>query len=193
MGRSIPSFRQLLEIEKLKWSTFKRLLPTKIDKQKFDKLFDNVRLYTSYVGNASNHVPLESVFMAAIFHNYKQILQITKEDIAIDESTLKEDLTSLLKNKPTDKILFYRYNKKWYGLIYSLHKGDRLILLKMILDICSYNEQASKIINIHDSQSSIDFLFFLLAMILQQKRIDRLNVGDTKKNRDVTLLDFMLE
>ena len=114
-------------------------------------------------------------------------------DPTIDEQSLEAELVSLFAYKPTGKILFYRYNKKWYGLIYSLHKGDRLILLKMILDICSYNEQASKIINIHDSQSSIDFLFFLLAMILQQKRIDRLNVGDTKKNRDVTLLDFMLE
>jgi hypothetical protein len=27
MGRTIPSFRQLLEIEKLDWSTFKKLLP----------------------------------------------------------------------------------------------------------------------------------------------------------------------
>jgi hypothetical protein len=46
MRRSIPSFRQLLEIEKLKLSSFKRLLPTKKDKQEFDKLFDNVALYT---------------------------------------------------------------------------------------------------------------------------------------------------
>ena len=83
MGRSIPSFRQLLEIEKLKWSSFKRLLPTKKDKQEFDKVFDNVKLYTSYLGNASNPVPLESVFMGAIFHNYKQLLQITKEDTTI--------------------------------------------------------------------------------------------------------------
>ena len=74
MGRSIPSFRQLLEIEKLKWSSFKRLLPTKIDKQEFDKVFDSVKLYTTYLGNASNPVPLESVLMGAIFHDYKQPL-----------------------------------------------------------------------------------------------------------------------
>jgi len=95
MGRSIPSFRQLLEIEKLKWSFFKRLLPAKRDKQEFDKVFDNVRLYTSYVGNATNPLPLESVFMGAVFHNYKQLLQITaKEDTVIDESTLKGKRTS---------------------------------------------------------------------------------------------------
>ena len=188
MGRSIPSFRQLLEIERLKWFTFKKWLPTKKDKQEFDKVFDNVSLYTSYLGNASNPIPLESVFMGAIFHNYKQILKLTKdEDTTIDEDSLKEELVSLLETKSEAKILFYRYSKKWHGFIYALHKEDRLILLKMVLVVCSYKECTINIINIHDSQSNIDFLFFLLSMILQQKRINRLN---TDKKR-ITLLDFM--
>ena len=33
MGRTIPSFRQLLEIEKLDWSGYKKSLPTKKDKK----------------------------------------------------------------------------------------------------------------------------------------------------------------
>src|SRR6476646_3071210 len=77
MGRSIPSFRQLLEIEKLKITSFKKMLPTKKDKQEFDEIFDNVRLYTSYMGNASNPIPLESILMGAILHNYKQLLQLS--------------------------------------------------------------------------------------------------------------------
>jgi len=191
MGRSIPSFRQILEIERIKLSTFKRLLPTKKDKQEFDKVFDNVALYTSYLGNASNPIPLESVFMGAIFHNYKLILQITREDTIIDEESLRQDLVSLLENKPEGKILFYRFSKKWYGFIYSIHKEDRLILLKMVLEVCSCDEGAINIINIEDSQSPIDFLFFLLAIILQQRRIGRLNASYKKK--DVTLLDFMYQ
>ena len=98
MGRSIPSFGQLLQIEKLNWSFFKKKLPTKKDKQEFDKVFDNVALYAAYLGNASNHIPLESAFMGAIFHNYKQLLQLTKEDdITINEESLKDDLQSLLE------------------------------------------------------------------------------------------------
>ncbi len=190
MGRSIPSFRQLLEIEKLRMNSFKKMLPTKKDRQEFDEIFDNVRLYTSYLGNSSNIIPLESIFMGAIFHNYKQILQITKEDTAIDESTLEYGLTSLLETKPEGKVLFYRYSKKWHGFISALHKEDRLILLKMILEVCGYNEYTSNIINIKDSQSNIDFLFLLLAMIIQQNRINILNVDGTKK-KGVTLLDFM--
>ena len=76
----------------------------------------------------------------------------------------------------------------WF--LYSLHKEDRLILLKMILDICCYNECAINAINVQDSQSNIDHLFFLLAMILQQKRINGLNAGCSKKKKEVTLLDF---
>ena len=61
-------------------------------------MFDNVKFYTSYLGNASNRIPLESVFMGAIFHNYKQLLQIAKEDdIVIDEDSLIENLESYLK------------------------------------------------------------------------------------------------
>ena len=80
MGRTIPSFRQLLEIEKLDWSAFKKLLPTKKDKQVFDEIFENAKLYTSYLGNASNPIVLESVIMGVIFHNYKQLLQVSKEE-----------------------------------------------------------------------------------------------------------------
>jgi hypothetical protein len=151
-------------------------------------VFDNVRLYTSYLGNASNPVPLESVFMGAIFHNYKQLLQITKKDTSIDERTLEYELTSLLENKLEGKILFYRFSKKWYGFFTVPHKEDRLILMKMILEICIYNECVNNVINNQDSQSNIDSLFYLLAMLLQQKRIDEINA--TCK-RDITLLDFM--
>jgi hypothetical protein len=41
MVRTIPSFRQLLEIEKLDWFSFKKQLPSKKDKQSFDEIFEN--------------------------------------------------------------------------------------------------------------------------------------------------------
>jgi hypothetical protein len=130
--------------------------------------------------------------MGAVFHDYKQLLQVTaKEDTIIDEDSLKGELVLLLETKPEGKILFYRYSKKWHGFIYALHKEDRLILLKMVLEVCSYDENAINIINIQDSESSIDFLFFLLSILLQQKRINMLNADENKKTKDATLLDFM--
>jgi hypothetical protein len=127
------------------------LLPTKEDKQEFDKVFDNVVLYTSYLVNASNSISLESVFMDVIFHNYKLILQIIREDTTIDEESLRQDMPLLLNCKPEGKILFYRFSKKWYGFFTVPHKEDRLILLKMILEICRYSEFTNNIINIQDS------------------------------------------
>ena len=76
----------------------------------------------------------------------------------------------------------------WFDILSSQRKG--LILLKMMLDICSYNEEVSKVIGTQDFQSPIDYLFFLLALLQQQKRINRLNI---EKKKQVTLLDFTYE
>jgi len=45
----------------------------------------------------------------------------------------------------------------------------------MVLEVYSYDECAINIINIQDSQAPIDYFFFLFGMLLQQKRINRLN------------------
>ena len=67
-------------------------------------------------------------------------MQMTKEDIAIDKEYLDADLVSLLEGTPHEaKKLFYRFIKKWPDFLESLDKEDRLILLKMILEICDYN------------------------------------------------------
>jgi hypothetical protein len=189
MGRTIPSFRQLLEIEKLDWSTFKKLLPTKKDKQAFDEIFENAKLYTSYLGNTSNPIVLESVIMGSLFQNYKVLIHENKEGSSVNTDSLKEELLSLLDIKPEGKILFYRFSKKWHGFLYAIHKEDRELLLKMILEICSYGEDICNTINIEDYQSHIDHYFFLLAIIQQPKLLDSLNVGTMKK--DITLLNFM--
>ncbi len=68
MGRAIPSFRQLLEIEKLDLSTLKKQLPTKLDKQAFDEVFEIAKLNISYLGNAVNPIVLESIIMGSLLH-----------------------------------------------------------------------------------------------------------------------------
>jgi hypothetical protein len=131
-------------------------VPIKKDKNAFDMVFDNACLFTCYLGNTSNPIVLESVIMGSLFHNYKQLLQVCKEEDKINENSLKKELTSLIKNKPEGKILFYRISKKWHSFLYSLYKEDRESLLKMILEMCRYDETVSQTINIEDYQSSID-------------------------------------
>jgi hypothetical protein len=60
----------------------------------------------------------------------------------------------------------------------------------MIVEVCSYNECITNVINMHDSLSNIDCLFFILAITLQQRRIGILYAG---RKKDVTLLDFVFE
>jgi hypothetical protein len=164
-------------------------LPTKKDKQAFDMVFENACLYTSYLGNASNPIVLESIIMGSIFYNYRQLLQTSKEYDKGNENSLKEELISLINNKPEGKILFYRFSKKWHGFIYSLHKEDREPLLKMVLEICGYDERVCNIINTQDFQSPIDYCFFLFALLQEQKLINKVN-GD-QRSKGITLLDFM--
>ncbi len=147
-------------------------------------IFENAKLYTSYLGNASNPIVLESVIMGVIFHNYKQLLQVSKEEDKVNEDSLKKEIISLINNKPEGKILFYRISKKWHGFLYALHKEDRELLLKMILEICSHDECICDIINTQDFQSPIDYLFFLFAIIQQQKLINKLN----KKPEDAEII-----
>ncbi|MGN6822923.1 MAG: hypothetical protein ACTHJ7_09175 [Candidatus Nitrosocosmicus sp.] len=66
-----------------------------------------MKLYISYLGNASNPIVTESVMMGAVFHHYKQLMQFNNEDIAIDEDTLKKELESLCEIEPVRKLLFY--------------------------------------------------------------------------------------
>jgi len=69
MGRSIPSFRHLIEIEHLNWSEFKKELSTKNEKEAFNTIFENAKLYTQYLSNANRPNPIEPIMMDFLFHN----------------------------------------------------------------------------------------------------------------------------
>ena len=137
------------------------------------------------MGNAVNPIVFESIIMGSIFHNYKLLLQSSKINNKIDDYTITQELALLTENKPQGKILFDRICKKWHGLIDSLHKGDRELLLKMIFDICNYNEDYNKMINIQDSKLFIDYFFFLAELIQQQKLINKLNGDSGNKNASI--------
>ena len=54
----------------------------------------------------------------------------------------------------------------------------------MILEICSHDECVCNKINTQDFQSPIDYLFFLFAVIQQQKLIDKFN----KKSQNIEIV-----
>jgi hypothetical protein len=196
MGRTIPSFRQLLEIEKLDWLGFKKLLPTKKDRKAFDDIFENAKLYTSYLSNAVNPIVFESVMMGHLFRNYKALLEIgeeeEEEDSNANEGVITNETKLLTEDKPQGKILFDRTCKKWQGLIYALHVEDRRLLLKMMSETCNHNECCNMVTNSGGSEYPIDYLFHLAAITQQQKLIDKISKNQGVENpMNKTLVDFM--
>ncbi len=180
MGRSIPSFRQLIEIERLNWSEFKKELPTKNDKEALNIIFENATLYTQYLSNANRPVPTEPIMFGALFHKYKILLELNNLS-KLSEDSIIQKVVTLEKEKPWTKMLFDKTCERWRGLLYSLHKDDREQLLRMIIDCCrSLNERTTKMLIDKDSESSISILFLFCLVVQHQKLINRIKVSGEK-------------
>jgi hypothetical protein len=57
MGRTIPSFRIALEMEREEWKPFRNALD-KSDRKRFDEMWDLPRWYVSACSNSCQLVPL---------------------------------------------------------------------------------------------------------------------------------------
>ncbi len=79
MGRTVPSFRIALYQEEKKWKLFRAALEKK-NKKSFDDVFATARLYISACMMGCRPVRLESIFMAVIFHHFKQILSLCEKN-----------------------------------------------------------------------------------------------------------------
>ena len=178
MGRSIPSFRQLIEIEHLVWSQFKKELGNRNDKKAFDSLFECTKLYTPYLSFANRPIPIEPMLMGMIFHLYKTILDITNNK----EFGVDQEIVTLEMFKPHTKELFDKTHDRWLGLINSLLKEDREQFLKMISDCCNgLSEGAANLIKEKDSKN-VSVLFFVSLILQNQKLLERIKNSVEKLN-----------
>ena len=53
-----------------------------------------------------NPIVLKSIIMGVLFHNYKVLLQVGKEDVKVNESLIKKEITLLAENCLEGKFLF---------------------------------------------------------------------------------------
>ncbi len=194
MGRSIPSFRHLIEIERANWSEFKKGLLTKNAREAFDIIFENAKLYTQYLSNANRPVPIEPIMMGALFHNYKTLFKLNSECKLSEQSILKK-VAELEREKPVVKALFDKTCEKWLGLLYALHKDDREQLLRMLVDCCNnLDDGAAKAVMDKVSESNISVLFFFGLVLQNQKMIERIrNSSENRENikANGTLFDYV--
>ena len=191
MGRSIPSFRQLIEIERLNWSEFKKKLSTKNEKEAFDIIFENAKLYSQYLSNANRPIPIEPIMMGALFHNYKTLFKLSGADKLSEDLILKQ-VTEWERDKSLTKALFDKTYERWRGLLYALHKDDREQLIRMFEDCCDgLGEGTAKTVLDKDSFLSI----YLFLCILKQNQDLILRIKNSSKKESIkagdTLLDFI--
>src|SRR5215213_7447504 len=78
MGRTIPSFRITLAMEKQEWKPFRAALDKK-ERKEFDEMWDIPRLYVSACSNSCQLVPLQPIIISILFHHYKELLECKRE------------------------------------------------------------------------------------------------------------------
>src|ERR687891_691998 len=84
MGRTIPSFRIALAMEKEDWKPFRNALD-KSDRKKFDEMFDIPRFYISACSNSVQYVRLHPILMSILHYHYKQLTECISEVERIED------------------------------------------------------------------------------------------------------------
>jgi hypothetical protein len=72
LGRTIPSFRIALGMEKEDWKPFRNALDKK-DRKEFDDMFDLPKFYISACSNSVQYVRLHPIMMSILLYHYKQL------------------------------------------------------------------------------------------------------------------------
>jgi hypothetical protein len=99
MGRTIPSFRIALGMEKEDWKPFRNALDKK-ERKKFDEMFDIPKSYISACSNSVQYVRLHPILMSILFHHYKQLKEYIKQVEQIDTRVKEEEKDLLLAISP---------------------------------------------------------------------------------------------
>ncbi len=78
MGRTVPSYRMILEEEIRDWKRFSTPL-RQADKAQFEELMTACRLYASYAGAACRPIPSDAMFMSILLHHQKLIIELKSQ------------------------------------------------------------------------------------------------------------------
>ena len=78
MGRTVPSFRNVLAQEKQEWKSFRNALD-KSERKIFDEMWDIPRLYLSACSNSVSLVPFHPIVISILFHHYKELKECIKQ------------------------------------------------------------------------------------------------------------------
>ncbi|HXT83133.1 MAG TPA: hypothetical protein VN704_02200 [Verrucomicrobiae bacterium] len=200
MGRTIPSFRILIDIEKASWLSFRKCLNNK-DKKIFDILFNVPKLYCHSLSNLSKSTIIEPIILINLFHNFK-LIKIKQNALTIKIET-KENKNDFSKQKTEDEFQIFKLSQlqlherkekkqqQWYGKDTSnnnnnnnqfikdwkkfsdcLTSDDKSIFIEMINDCyINYNKSINANIKEKDTNSCLTRIISLfMALILYQQK-----------------------
>ena len=88
MGRTVPSYRQALETEIIRWEAFRRALRGK-DVEAFDRMMNTCRMHASAAGMATRPILSEAMFMSILIGQQKELMEI-KESLERLERQLRQ-------------------------------------------------------------------------------------------------------
>jgi hypothetical protein len=98
MGRTVPSFRNVIAEEKQEWKPFRDALD-KSERKEFDEMWDIPRLYVSACSSSVQLVPLHPIIISILFHHYKELKECISEVERIEghiNSNFKNDVLAAL-------------------------------------------------------------------------------------------------
>ena len=72
MGRTVPTFRQLIDDAMARWSKFRRALRRE-DQEYFDRLFRHVRSYTQAATYQASDNPMEAILLSIALDQEKRL------------------------------------------------------------------------------------------------------------------------
>lgn len=75
MGRTVPSYRQALEMEINRWEGFRKALRDK-DLEAFDRMMNACRMHASAGGMATRTILAEAMFMSILLSQQKELMEI---------------------------------------------------------------------------------------------------------------------
>jgi hypothetical protein len=86
MGRTVPTFVQLIQEAAARWTKFRRALRRE-DQEPFDRLFHRARFYTQAATYQCNDNPMEAILLSIALDHEKRLealeraLQVKKEEL----------------------------------------------------------------------------------------------------------------
>jgi hypothetical protein len=77
MGRTVPTFRQLIEETVQRWAKFRRALRRE-DQEHFDRLFLRIRCYVQAATYQCNDNPMEAILLSITLDQEKRLSALEK-------------------------------------------------------------------------------------------------------------------